>query len=46
METKVSDVIEFLRNAENKTFSSEDKYFLSKARDVLYNMKDCNCFKS
>ena len=40
----VDNVIDFLQDAEKKTFSSEDKYYLSKARDVLYNMKACRCF--
>ena len=41
----VNDVIDFLRTAKNKTYSSEDRYRLNEAIDVLYNMKDCNCFK-
>ncbi len=42
---KVDEVIAFLKDARNKTFSSEDRYHLLQAVDVLYNMKICNCFK-
>ena len=41
---KVKEVIDFLSEAKNHTYSSEDKYNLSKAIDTLYHMKECNCF--
>ena len=42
---KVDNVIDFLQNAKEHTYSLKDKYKLNEAIDVLYNMKDCNCFK-
>lgn len=42
---KVDEVIDFLREAKNHTYSSEDKYYLSRAIDTLWNMKDCGKFK-
>lgn len=41
---EVKEVINFLSEAKNKTYSSEDKYYLSKAIDTLYHMKECGCF--
>jgi len=41
---KVKEVIDFLNEAKNHTYSSEDKYYLSKAIHTLYHMKECNCF--
>ena len=41
---EVKEVINFLSEAKNHTYSSEDKYYLSKAIDTLYNMKECGCF--
>lgn len=45
MANKVDEVIDFLREAQNHTYSSEDKYYLSLAIDTLYHMKDCGKFK-
>jgi len=42
----VDEVIAFLEDARNKTFSSEDRCRLLQAVNVLYNMKMCNCFKN
>ena len=42
---EVKEVINFLSEAKNHTYSSEDKYYLSKAIDRLYRMKECSCFK-
>jgi len=39
-----NDVINFLKKAQNKTYSSQDKYFLGNAINTLYHMKECNCF--
>lgn len=41
---EVQEVIEFLRNAKDKTYSSQDKYYLENAIDTLYHMKDSGCF--
>ena len=41
---EVNDVIDFLKKAQNKTYSSQDKYFLSMAIDTLWYMKNCGCF--
>ena len=41
---EVKEVIDFLIESKNHTYSSEDKYYLSKAIDTLYHMKECGCF--
>ena len=41
---KVEEVISFLREAEEHTYSLQDKYYLSKVRDTLWRMKDCDFF--
>lgn len=41
---EVKEVISFLENATERTYSSQDKYYLSKAIDTLCHMKDCGCF--
>lgn len=41
---EVQEVIEFLKNAKDKTYSSQDKYNLENAIETLYHMKDCGCF--
>ena len=41
----VNDVINFLEDAKKKTFSENEKYYLSKAIITLYDMKYNNCFK-
>jgi len=38
------DVIDFLKKAQDKTYSSQDKYHLSMAIDTLWHMKECGCF--
>lgn len=45
MTSKVNEVIDFLREAQNHTYSSEDKYYLSHAIDTLWHMKECGKFK-
>ena len=42
---KVNDVIKFLDEAKKKTFSENEKYHLSKAIDVLYNMISCGVYE-
>ncbi len=42
----VNEVIDFLKKAKERTYSSKDKYYLSNAIETLYNMKECNCFKN
>lgn len=42
---KFNEVIDFLREAKNHTYSSEDKYYLSHAIETLYYMKACGKFK-
>lgn len=44
-EVKFKEVIDFLLEAENHTYSSEDKFYLSKVIDTLYRMKECEKFK-
>ena len=39
-----NNVIDFLKKAQNKTYSSQDKFFLENAIDTLYHMKECGCF--
>ena len=41
---EVKEAISFLKKAQNKTYSSQDKYFLGNAIDTLYHMKECGCF--
>lgn len=41
---EVSDVIDFLRKAKDKTYSSEDKYYIENAIETLWHMKECGCF--
>lgn len=41
---KVDDVIDFLKEAEKKTYSSKDKYWLLNAIETLCHMEECGCF--
>ena len=41
---EVKEVINFLNEAKKHTYSSEDKYYLSKAIDTIYWMEECGCF--
>lgn len=45
MTNKVDEVIDFLREVQNHTYSSEDKYYLSHAIDTFWYMKECGKFK-
>ena len=38
---EVKEVISFLENAKEHTYSYQDKYYLSKAIDTLCHMKEC-----
>lgn len=42
---KTDEVIDFLREAKNHTYSSEDTYYLSRAIEVLLHMKASGKFK-
>jgi hypothetical protein len=41
---EIKEVIDFLSEAKKHTYSIKDKYWLSKAIDTLYHMKECSCF--
>lgn len=45
MINKVDEVINFLKEAYNHTYSSEDKYYLLNAIYTLWRMKECGKFK-
>ena len=45
MAKKADEVIDFLKDAYNHTYSSEDKYYLLHAIDTLLHMKECGKFK-
>lgn len=42
---KVEEVIDFLKKAVKKTFSSQDKYWLLNAIETLCHMDECGCFE-
>lgn len=42
---KFKEIINFLLEAENHTYNSEDKFYISKVIDILYCMKECGKFK-
>ena len=42
----IKEVINFLSETKNHTYSSEDKYYLSKAIDTLYHMKDLTFYQN
>lgn len=42
---KVNEVIDFLREAKNHTYSCVDKCYLSQAIETLYRMKEGGKFK-
>ena len=46
MNITVNQVIDFLREAQNHTYNSTEKYHIDKCIDALYHMKDSNCFKN
>lgn len=37
---KVNDVIEYLKEAREKTYSTKEKMYLSETIEVLFNLKD------
>ena len=41
---EVEEVISFLKEAKEHTYSSQDKYHLLMAIDTLWHMKECCCF--
>lgn len=41
---EVKEVISFLENAKDCTYSAQDQYYLSMAIDTLCHMKECGCF--
>ena len=43
---KIKEVIAFLSEAKNHTYSSEDKYYLSKTIDTLYRMEDLTFYQN
>lgn len=45
MANKVDEVIDFLKEAYNHTYSSEDKYYFLHVIDILWDMKKCGKFK-
>lgn len=43
---RMKEVIDFLNEVKNHTYSSEDKYYLSKTIDTLYRMKDLTFYQN
>ena len=41
---EVEEVINFLKDAKEHTYSSQDKCYLSMAIETLWHMKECGCF--
>lgn len=43
---KVDEVIEFLEEATNHTYDTNEKYHIHECIEALWHMKICNCFKN
>ena len=41
----INEVINYLKDAKNHTYDSNEKYYIHKCIEALYHMKECNCIK-